>query len=233
MEALREAVSRIANMELRDYLLNFHWPQIIVLPLMRGKSIAGIAWHWHTVTVIKDVPLTWWQVIPVPVPLTVLELLKVSVWQDEQLQLAQSFLNHISDLSIYAAHVRDLTRVPYLDHEGTEQLRAYAQFLGERITDIFQEVVDSYTNLLNQFTQLTPNEQMNRPNLSVSVQLLAELKDDLLPTSDYGDGAVMNFSAMASWADRLIATRERAGLVYLFWITDVVDLLTNSTTGDP
>lgn len=227
--ALRDAVGRIVNEELRDYLLSFHWPQIIVLPLLRGKSIAGVAWQWHTATLIKDAPLSWWQVVPVPIPLPVLEQLNISIWKDERLQLAQSFLSHISDLTTYATHVRDLLRAPEFDDEGTEQIRAYALFLGERMSEIFQAVIDSYTDMLNQFTQLSTDEQMDRPNLFVSIRLLTELKDNLLPTSDYGDSTAMNLPAMAEWAERLIAARERAGLAYLFWMTDVVDLLTNAS----
>ena len=81
--------------------------------------------------------------------------------------------------------------------------------------------------MINYFNQLSPSEQANRPKLITVVQGLVELHQQILPTPDCSrDGRIeltMNLAKVAEWASRLESIQQSVFLMYLFWVSDVLE----------
>jgi hypothetical protein len=93
--------------------------------------------------------------------------------------------------------------------------------------ETFQAVLDAETEMIDYSHQLSPSEQANRPNLIAVVQGLAELHEQILPTVDCSrDGRIeltLNLAEVAEWASRLESIQQSVSLMYLFWVSDVLE----------
>jgi hypothetical protein len=70
---------------------------------------------------------------------------------------------------------------------------------------------------------MPPKAKQDRPNLLAAMQALIGLKTNLLPSDEFDSEVKMDMAAISEWAGRLRKAREAAGLVYLFWVSDVID----------
>jgi hypothetical protein len=55
------------------------------------------------------------------------------------------------------------------------------------------------------------------------MQTLIGLQTNILPSDKFNGKVEMNMADIARWAERLKKAREAAGLIYLFWASDVID----------
>jgi len=140
-----------------------------------------------------------------------------------QLQGGAKFLQAVTELSIFAAHIRDIKTLPDMDDYGAEQVQQYITSLSSPLSESFQAVLDVEEALANTFNKLSPSERERRPNLVAAMEALLELHKNILPTSDFEDEAVLSLDAVATWADLLEESQKYALLAYLFWMSDVLD----------
>jgi hypothetical protein len=84
-------------------------------------------------------------------------------------------------------------------------------------------MIDAYSILASTVNELSPEEQAQRPYLFSAAQVLLEMRASLRPADDFQSQMQMTLPAIVEWAERLRRAREDADLVYLFWVSDVLD----------
>ncbi len=234
--AIRQAVIAIPQSELRHYAIDFTWVTILVVPLVKGKSLASQTWRFSSImfSVDPNNDLGFWHFVPVPIPVDILSQLPISTWAPPRLDTAQQLLGAVSGLSILASHLRDFERLPKLDDQGHDILQPYVHQCATQLSECFQAILDSETELLNYFNQLPSPEKINRPNLMTAMQGLVELHEQILPPSDrQADGRIelsMNLTEFAEWASRLETIQNLAFFVYLYWVSDVLQTVEAETS---
>jgi hypothetical protein len=223
--ALRKAVARVPDTPLRRYVLDFHWPFVVVIPLVRGKSFLGTAWRWHLPFLLTGSELKWWQFWQFPISPETMEALKITTWEYPGLELAEKLVSSTAALSFYVGHISDFLNLPALDDEGIAQVQDYLQQVGKRVSEVLQSAADATSDICRIFNQLPPEKKQNRPNLVAAMQVLIELRPNILHSDEFNGEVRLDLAATAEWAERLKKARDAAGLLYLLWASDVIDAI--------
>jgi len=222
IQAMRQAVRTVPETELRRYVLNFHWPYVVVVPLVRGKSLNAAAWRLNLSVLLWEDELRWWNYVQAQIPADAMTQLAISTWQDTRLDPAFKFLGSTTELSLYAAHIGDFLNMPQLDEEGEAQLQAYLGQISGPLGTTFQSSIDAFSVIARTFNELSSEEQTQRPHLFAAVQALVDMRANLFPADDFRGQLQMTVADIAEWAERLKRACEYAYLVYLFWVSDVL-----------
>jgi hypothetical protein len=230
VSAIRRAIAAAQNHELRHYAITFTWSNIVIVPLVKGRSLDGTAWRFSSILFSVDTgedTFGRWNFVPVAIPSNAFSQLALSTWTYPRLVVAQKFTGLLFQFSLLVSHLRDFERLPELDEQEQELLQQYIQRLTTPMGETFQAVLDAETEMIDYFNQLSPSEQANRPNLIAVVLGLAELHEQILPTADCSrDGRIeltMNLAEVAEWASRLESIQQSVSLMYLFWVSDVLE----------
>jgi hypothetical protein len=222
IHAIRQAVRKVPETDLRRYLLDFYWPYVVIIPLVRGKLLTATVWRLNLPVLLQEGELQWWNHFQAQLPADTMADLGITIWQDTRLELAQKFLVSTTELSLYAAHIKDFLKMPDLDDEGGVQVQSYLNQISGQLGKAFQSTLDAVSIMVDTFNQLTLEEQAQRPNLITAVQGLVEMQSHLMPNADFEGQLSMNVTAIGEWAERLKRAREYAGLIYLFWASDIL-----------
>lgn len=230
VSAIRRAIAAAQNQELRHYAITFTWSNIVIVPLLKGKSLDGTAWRFSSILFSVDRgedTFGQWNFVPVAIPSNAFSQLALTTWTYPRLLVGQKLIGLLLQLSLLVSHIREFEQLPELDEQGHELLQQYIQRLTTPMGEIFQAVLDTETEIIDYFNQLLPSEQANRPHLITVVQGLAELHEQILPTADCSrDGRIqltMNLSEVAEWASRLESIQQSVSLIYFFWVSDVLE----------
>ncbi|MEQ9625156.1 hypothetical protein [Coleofasciculus chthonoplastes] len=236
VSAIRRAIAVSQNHELRHYAITFTWSNIVIVPLVKGKSLDGTARRFSSILFSVDRGEdTFGQCnfVPVAIPSNAFSQLELSTWTYPRLLVGQKLTGLLFQLSLLVSHLREFEKLPELNEQGHELLQQYIQRLTTPMGEIFQAVLDTKTEMIDYFKQLSPSEQANRPHLITAVQGLAELQEQILPTADCSrDGRIqltMNLPEVAEWANRLESIQQSVFLIYLFWVSDVLEEVESSS----
>jgi hypothetical protein len=227
LDAIRQAVKKARETELRRYVLDFNWPYVVVVPLVQGKLLIPAAWRLYLPVLLQEDELKWWNYHQTNIPADAVAELGLSTWDHPRLEPALKFLGGTTALSLYAAHIGDFLKMPEVDEEGIGQLQAYLEQTKSQLEEAFQTALDAGSVIADTFNQLSPDEQATRTHLLSAVQALVEMQGALLPTDSFDGQVSLTVTELGEWAERLKKAREYAALVYFYWVSDV---LSNTTT---
>jgi hypothetical protein len=227
--AIRNAIEQVENTELRHYAITFSWAYIAIIPRVRGRSLNGTAWRFNSILFSVESSssqLGWWNFVPVPIPPATCAELPMLTWASPRLETANKLLSLVSELAILVAHMRDFTRLPELDELGHQQIQPYIQQVTIPTSQILEAVLETEATMANTFNELSQSQQIDRPDLLVSMTHLVELHRLILPTTDaQPEGRIeahLDLAEVAEWADRLQEVQLRCFLLYSSWVSDVL-----------
>lgn len=230
VSAIRQAIAAAQNHELRHYAITFTWSNIVIVPLVKGKSLNGTAWRFSSILFSVDTgedTFKRWNFVPVAIPSDAFSQLALTTWTYPRLVVAQKLTGLLFQLLLLVSHLRDFERLPEQNEQGHELLQQCIQRLTTPIGETFQAVLDAETEMIDYFNQLSPSEQANRPNLIIVDRGLAELHQQILPPANcYRDGRIelaRNLAEVTEWASRLESIQQSVSLMYLFWVSDVLE----------
>lgn len=240
--AIQRAISSVYDNELRHYAINLTWSNIVIVPLVKGKSLDATAWRFPSIlfSVDPNQEFNQWNFVPIVIPSNAFCQLALSTWNHPRLVVAQYLVGLIFQLSLLASHIQDFERLPELDEQGYELLQEYVQKFTVLLIEAFQAVLDVEVKIANYFHELSSVEQNNRPHLTTAIQILEEQHEHILPMADCSkDGrieATINLTDIFEWANRLNLVQQQVSLMYLFWVSDVLeeasDILNNENRLD-
>jgi len=225
IDAVGQAVRKVRKTELRRYTLETYWPYVVIIPLIRGKSVTGMAWR-----IILPVSaendgheMKWTDYSPQQIPPEAFKRLKIESWDLPQLSVQAKLVQSTTELSLVAAHTRDFNRLPDLDEQGLSQLQAYIDRLSEYGSEALQSVLDAEADMLVAYNKVPEAELGNRPALTDAALSLVELHKNILPSPDFERRATMNLEGLTEWASRLDNAPLQALAASSSWITDILD----------
>lgn len=223
LDALRQAVRKVSETGLRQCVLDFNWPYVVVVPMVQGKLLTPTAWRLSLAVLTQKDDLNWWNYFPSTIPDDAIAKLGFTTWDDPRLEPAFNFLAYTTALSLYAAHIGDFSRMPDVDDEGIVQLQAYIARIKSQFEETFRTTLDVGGVIAEVFNQLSPEEQSARMHLRSAVQALVEMQEALIPPHEFDGQAHLTVTEMGEWAERLKKAREYTALVYFCWVSDVLD----------
>lgn len=225
--AIRRAVNTIENIELRRYVLEFHFSCIVIVPLVKGKSLNATACRISLINFLfGSDEIGWWHFVPNPIPANFLRELEITTWTLPRLEIANNLQSSIGQLTSLAFHIQDFKRIEKisdLDEQGHELLQQYMQLLATPMSEVFQLVLDTETEIAEFFNKLPASEQASRLHLLTALQLLVELHKLIMPTDDFQNQVRMDLEEIVNWASQLKTAQQYAFLTYLSLVSDVLE----------
>ncbi|MCW6053890.1 hypothetical protein K4039_28530 [Lyngbya sp. CCAP 1446/10] len=225
--AIWQAFLEFKNKDLRHHVIDLNWSFVAIVPLVKGKSLNATAWHINLTVLLSNdeqLELKWWNLVPHSIPPDALTKLMLMTWTDPCLEIGKKLIDSVSQLSLFAAHIRDFERLPDLDEQGEKQFAEYIQRLVDPMSEALQLVLDTEVEILNFLGEFSPSDYENRPNLKTVVEALQALHTQVLPTANLQGQVTMDLEGMVEWANRLETGKQYASLVYLFWVSDIVSI---------
>lgn len=226
LEAISQVISRDIDDDLQRFVLNFFWSVVVIVPLVRGRSLTNTAWHISLPLILKEDErgqLSWIHFIPAQIPADALTRLELSVWTLPGLDDAAKLYESTSALSLMAAHIRDFRRLPDLDDEAIDYLQTYIQDCEDELRRARHQAEASASQMLHAYQQLAPSEHERRSNLVAAIGALARWHDAILLDSHDPGETKLAFAEFIEWANRLEEAREHAFTAYLYWSADILD----------
>lgn len=212
--------------DLKHYVLGFKWPTILLVPLVRGRSVDQNA--WRILTEVASIQHDqqgddWWRYVPQPIPQGVWEQLGFSVWENERIASVNEFRGTLASLMILLYHVCDFRELPDGDEVGSEILSDYIAKLNSFISEIFQKVIDHMAYMLDYYNTLSEEEQTQRVNLEQAIHILIDSHSSIMPTADFAGELQMDLEGLQDWANRLAEEQRNVETLRLYWLADVMD----------
>lgn len=222
---IAQAVRKAKNNDLRRYTLDLHWPDVVIVPLVRGKYANAVAWRISLPVIIESdgQELSWWNYAQHQIPSDALGRLKIESWDLPQLTVASTLLQSTSVLFQVAAHIRDFRRLPDLDQEGLSLLQAYVSRLSRYGSEALQSVLDAEAEMVAVCNNLSEAERELRPALVESALEITRLHDSIVPTADFEDRVAMDLDGLVEWASRLEQAPLQALAASSAWMSDILD----------
>jgi hypothetical protein len=227
LTCVQQAVLNSPKKDFRRYILEFDWPYLVIVPLVRGKYINPQAWRISLSVLLgqdSTQGLGWWNLAQHPIPSDTLAELNKESWDLPKLELGTELLVSSVELFVLAAHVRDLNRIPDAEDElGKRILQDYIVHFSENLSRSLQTVLNNQTAILDAFNELSESEYESRPALLEAVQATIEMRRQILPTEDFENEAKLTQDEMTDWAERLQQAQLNALVASLAWVSDVLD----------
>jgi len=225
LDAISEAVRKVKNTELRRYMLEFNYPEVVLVPLVRGKYVSAVAWRISLSAIIERGPseLGWWNYAQHQIPADSLSELRLAAWEVPELSGAANLMQSTVSLFYIAGHIRDFGRLPDLDEQGVSQLQAYLDRAVKRLSEALQMALNAETELFDSFNVLSEEELDERPALTQAVLAATNLHKLILPSDDFENNKTLHLGELTEWADRLEQAPSLALEASLLWAADVLD----------
>ncbi|NEQ75161.1 MAG: hypothetical protein F6K23_20195 [Okeania sp. SIO2C9] len=234
LNAIRQAINKVESNKLREYVLEFNWPYIVVIPLVKGKLSSITAWRFSTLVFLNasdNSKLEWWNFVLKSIPKNVIGELKLESWNLPRLEVVNKMVSSFSQLLTLTSHVRDFQRLPpERDEQGSEELKSYFQKNYKPMSELLETTLNSIAEMEKYFNNLQPSEQKKRTNLTIAMQIMIKIHQNILPNSESSKAGIieetMNLSDVIELANRINQSHRDVSLGYLYWVADVID--TNS-----
>ncbi len=201
------------------------WSAIVLVPLVEGKSLERqVIPHFKAVTYADppDLQESPWRLFPENIPEDVWPRLGLEHW-DVQPSWAQfdRFAAAYGLLFHHVDHMADFDRLPDdLDELGVSILQSYLDHETTRAQPLLQEVFDTCAEVLDAFPEIDDAVIEDRPNICPCMQLLVEMKDAIMPTSDFHEQAKLSIEEIVGWRGMLLAGAQQLGISRYLWISD-------------
>ncbi|OPY71254.1 MAG: hypothetical protein A4E63_01602 [Syntrophorhabdus sp. PtaU1.Bin050] len=221
--SLRKSMERVPDILRRQYVADFYWPTVVIVPLVQGKSLSGTAWKWSLLSILYNEELRWWQLAPQPVPQDALAKLNIALWDDPRLEPGERLLTSYGELTAYISHIADFLRLPQemLDKQGTAILQEYLDGIKGSINRACQSLLDSISVIANAISE-SKERMENHPFLISTAQELAGLLGAILPSADSEKIFRLDLAGFGEWSKQLAKANEKIMKIYLSWISDMI-----------
>lgn len=225
LDAFRNAAQAEREDDFRDYVIDFSWRRVVIIPLVRGRMLRPYAWSLPSQALlqIKVADLHWTHLIPEVLDDAMLTALDLTTWSEPQLEAGWELHRSAAILTSLAGHLRDIGRIPGdIDDLGTDFLQGYVGTLNPQLSQALQTMFASMTIILETYQSISPGLRDKRTHLCETVQTLVSMQRDILPDVFTGEMEVP-LSEMGQLADRLETARSFALDAFLSWTADVLD----------
>jgi hypothetical protein len=228
LTVIHQVFLEVKNKDLRHHVIDLNWPLVVIIPLVKGKSLNATAWRISLTVLLSNdeqLQLKWWNLAPHLIPPDALTELGLTTWTQPRLEVTNKLIASVSQLSLFAAHIRDFAKLADLDEQGKKELQQYIQRLVSPMNEALQLVLDTEVEIGNCFIELSPSDYEKHPSFVAAIEALKALHERVLPTSDFQGQVSMDLEGMVEWANRLETGKQYAFFAYLFWASDILSIV--------
>jgi hypothetical protein len=225
ISVIRRVVPSADVTTLEHHLYDFSWRYVAIIPLLRGKSLDGQAWHIYLPILQDGSTDGWWNYMMRNVPSQALTALQIEVWSIPRLDVGANLYKSAISLFLMLAHIRDLGRLPQMDGPGFNLCQAYIVQGVFAIQELCQSCLDCLSNMLAYVNQISPSAIAERPYLMAALNELFDLPEALAPEVGFSAEVELGYDELVNWAYKLEEGNGLAFLAYLHWASDVVSEL--------
>jgi hypothetical protein len=225
LSVLAETLAPIGFNDLEYYIIDQNWRYVAILPIIRGKMLSFTAWKLHTLgTVRSAAPIEKdpWLYVLQAIPDEIIPHLGVELWKSEDLSLANQLSEQVATLSLLAAQLADLARVPDLEEPGLRVVQEELNRRAQLISTALQAAYDTMAAMLDRFNALSTQEIAERGRLQEAIGAIAEMAAMIKPTDAETQSHLVTLDQFAEYAKRLEQARSLAEAARLLWVSDVL-----------
>ena len=225
--ALRDVLKGIESQELEYFLIDENLEYIVIVPVVCDRMISESIWVLHTASTIMSKDALEDQVsslLPREIPAEDREALGLSLWNVDDVLLANQFSAAVAGLSLLAAQVSEFMNLPDLPDAGPgiELLMQHMEEQSHELSQLLQAFIDTGTRMLDKFNNLSEEERLNRPELTAAVAGLNQIYKAILPSEDFSGEQLLTIDRLVPYAQRLMEALPAAEQIKLHWIADSI-----------
>jgi hypothetical protein len=141
---VRQGIQKIWQTSLGRHVIELYCPNLIILPLVRGRSLTRTLWKLYLPALLTEALPTrvaWWNRVEKPVSDRDLANLKTQAWDDPLLKTAASFAQDASASQRSAAHILSVASIPTADSRGEETTSSYIASVVERQREVTRSLL--------------------------------------------------------------------------------------------
>lgn len=151
INALKAAIGGVEPTSLKHYSLQLLWPTIVIIPMVKGRSLNRAAWKLNTLILTMGAlsEHDGWHYMQHSIPSETWDMLHLSSWEHPRLDMANRFQSSMALFSILIAHLNDFNRLPELDEQGLDLLQTYVSSVQQKASDSLQGFFDSVAEMFD------------------------------------------------------------------------------------
>ena len=225
IEAVRDSVGPVTPTDLEHFLIEERFQFIVIVPTVRGKMINSFIWPLKTIfTIASNAPIEekLWAYIPQELPQSFMTELDISLWEANEITLANQFSAAASGLSLLLSMISRIRDMPEPKGPGLIRLETFMEARSKELSKLLQMMIDSEAKLLDIFNSLTEDDQRRRSYLAEAVKLFSGICKELLPTDNFDRQEGLDMNAVFHYAERLQTTIQSVETIKLLWIADAL-----------
>lgn len=226
LNAVLRAISGVADNELRRHALDFRWRRIIVVPLLRGKSLSGMAWNVHTGLLVRAGSLEelgWVQLQMHPIPEEAKVQHGFGRWDDPRLAPGNDLAEAAVRLWPLVLHMADLSQLPEIQGAGEELAIRHVEEMMSRVNAATQSVIDAVAELSSAIGDVIGEKGGGSAESKVDAfEATKMLYSAVLPTKGFEKSAVLKVRDFGPWSERLREGLRYALIAQLAWASAVL-----------
>lgn len=221
---LEEAVRTIHDSltQLRPHVASWMqscWPKVVVIPLVRGRTLASEAIELSTLVVSGgDWQPEWWHLVPKPLASPLRARSELQPWSTADLALGNRMGAAVGALFAHATHLRDLPDEARLDSLGRELLATHRRRIEPSAGRLWRRALAECERLRAAVDGI-PAGTIYRGSLgSALTDLIALLRN----APGWPEKTDPTPAELEGWSDDLASSVALAGAIRLNWATAIL-----------
>lgn len=227
-EAIQNALRGVRDRDTMQYELTQMWKDVVVVPLLAGKSLRGTAWRVDSLTLVNGKTLEhlgWWNAFQHELPADTLEALPLARWEHPDVLNAMRVGETVTTLWVSVAHLHDISQLPDTDADGLEIVQNYLQASQEKFSKQLQNVVDALAWIETWAKKIKQQTQAGHQVLDHIIQAQQELVPLILPSSDTSPNQEIALQEVGRWLAQLESSLSKAEKLQVLILDVIMDLL--------
>ncbi|WP_420641282.1 hypothetical protein [Candidatus Leptofilum sp.] len=227
MRILNSRFRSLRYEDLKHYLFQEYYEQIVVIPTFCGYLANENAWTLYSLsTILNKRPVeeqNWVSYRMQPLTPAWIEALGLKLWDDPQIEMANEISAIISSLTILVSQISELKDLPEeIDDSAMELLKTYTAERSQILSDLLQKFFDHGAILIDQFNSLSDDEKANRPYLGDAISLFQEVYQIILPSDSETGEHRLDLEMINDYANRLTEIFLAGEYLRLMLISDAL-----------
>lgn len=211
----------------RTKSMDLYWQRIIVVPLVKGKSLERLAYtnfRASTQAGNEKLETQQWRLFPEPIPLDIWTQLDLAKWDFlGQTDMLDRFATAYGKLFRHLDHLANFSDENHdCDEIGEAVLINYLREQESLLSSYTQDAFDFMSLLIKYFEESTPVIE-EKPNLFFCTRELLEVGSALTSINDHLNESTVNLKEIKIWRDRLHNSFNSLELMKYLWIADILD----------
>lgn len=225
--ALVGVLPRGNDFQLEHRAVLIHWSNLCIVPLVRGKALGKVSWHFSMLTLVLDPPMTldrWYNFAIQQVPNTVWIALGLDLWEHPRLEVAQRLRTVTVQTGLLVGHMASLEKLVELitTETGQHVLLNYAKEQGKRVSITCQQLIDTETEIASLLSDRMKNLSIT-PRLQTVFNILNTIGLELISVFDDKGQKQMSIADMSAWLNQIREAIPAFENLYLEWVGDILD----------